>query len=153
MPRNHRSTTASLALIVVFTEEFPDGFSLGFVENFSINQSYNNELIRGVGHQTAIENVPHGIVQCDISWGATHTYDQNAQQASVVPVNSGPQGLADHDVMRVAFFNSDRGEFIAQAVGVLANQVGITAGAQASVKENWSGTGIKCQWQRELTAA
>ncbi len=150
MARNHRSTSSSLALIILTSPKFPDGFNLGFVENLSINQSYNNEIIRGIGRGKGIENVPHGIVQCDVSWGQTHTYDQNAQRAGAIPENSDRQGLSEYDVLTVSFFNSDRGEFLAQAEGVLANQIGLTTGAQASVKENFSGSSIACRFHQEL---
>ena len=150
MARAHKSFTASLCLVVVKTARFPRGFSLGFVENLNVGQSYNNEIVRGIGSQKGIENVPNGVVQADVSWTSSMTADQHAQRVGTIPRNHAPDGLADNEPITVLFFDDDKGLFLAEVESVLPNQIGITTGAQTTVKESWSGTGLSVRFPDEL---
>lgn len=150
MPRQHKSFTSSLCLLIIKTPKHPRGIELGFVENLTIGLSYNNEIVRGVGSQKGVENVPNGVVQADVSWGSTMTYDQNAQAVGAIPRNHAADGLAANEPITVLFYNDDTGTFLAEVESVLPNQIGITAGAQSTVKESWGGTGLSVRFFSEL---
>lgn len=150
MPRDHKSVTASLCLVIVKTPRNPRGVPKGYVENLTIGASYNNEIVRGVGYQKGRENVPNGVIQADVSWGETHTYSENNQQIGAVPENHEPDGLAALTPITVLFYNTDRGEFVAEVEEVLPNQIGLSAGAQSTIKENFSGTGLSVRLHLEL---
>lgn len=151
MARDARARSCSLCQFIVVTDANPKGFTLGYVEQFSINQTLATELIRAVGKKKAVENVLHGIDRADISWGQTLTVPADSLQA--VGAAPGENNIAAFNPIAVRLFDEDRGEIIAEVRGVLPASIGISGSAMAKIQNNFSGSGIEVVWADDLNAA
>ena len=147
MARDARTRSASLVSVIVKTAK-TDNFTLGYVENFHLSETLATELIPAVGHQKARENVLHGVSRADISWGQTHTVPADSfQELGIAPTEA---ELPTFNPITVTFFDQDRGETICEVQDVLPGSIGISGGAMASLKDNFSGTGIFVKWASEF---
>ena len=147
MARDARTRSASLCSVIIKTAKV-DSHVLGYVENFNVSETLATELINAVGHQKARENVLHGVSRADISWGHVLTVPaETMQELGASPMLS---ELPAFNPITVSFFDKDRGETICEVENVLPSSIGISGGAMAHIKANYSGTGIAVKWASEF---
>ena len=145
-----KTASASQAVVVVKTQQSPNGFVLGICENFSASNNYASETINAIGHEVPVDNVVHGISGATVSWGRAITRAVD----DLVSRGVAPSSLSVNafDPITVIFIDKRTEEALCEVVDAVPASIGINASSMSTIRENFSGSARFIRWGSEVAA-